>query len=210
MNEISGLPPGSPLLDHCPRSLPARAYFDSGWYATEEKAVWRRHWIYVGRDNDLPAMTMRRISVAGQNLILVKDQDGVITCFHNTCRHRGAELCSASERSLTSRLIVCPYHQWSYSLAGKLASTPLVSRTADFKKDDYGLYAVHVREWNGFVFVCLADEAPDFAKAPDLGITIYDNWPMADLVTGRAPGHDLARFRPRRFFDGTPIVPGPY
>ena len=33
---------------------------------------------------------------------------------------------------------------------------------------------------------------------------------MADLVTGRAPGHDLARFRPRRFFDGTPIVPGPY
>ena len=33
---------------------------------------------------------------------------------------------------------------------------------------------------------------------------------MADLVTGRPPGHDLARFRPRRFFDGSEIVPGPY
>jgi glycine/D-amino acid oxidase-like deaminating enzyme len=32
----------------------------------------------------------------------------------------------------------------------------------------------------------------------------------ADLVRGRAPGHDLARFRPGRFTDGTPIVPGPY
>jgi glycine/D-amino acid oxidase-like deaminating enzyme len=33
---------------------------------------------------------------------------------------------------------------------------------------------------------------------------------MADLLTGRPPGHDLARFRPRRFFDGSEIVPGPY
>ena len=33
---------------------------------------------------------------------------------------------------------------------------------------------------------------------------------MADLVEGRSPGHDLSRFRPTRFFDGSPIVPGPY
>ena len=33
---------------------------------------------------------------------------------------------------------------------------------------------------------------------------------MADLVSGRDPGHDLTRFRPGRFFDGSPIVPGPY
>ncbi|MDE0417408.1 MAG: FAD-binding oxidoreductase [bacterium] len=33
---------------------------------------------------------------------------------------------------------------------------------------------------------------------------------MADLVTGRSPGHDLQRFRPGRFADGTRIVPGPY
>jgi glycine/D-amino acid oxidase-like deaminating enzyme len=33
---------------------------------------------------------------------------------------------------------------------------------------------------------------------------------MADLVTGRDPGHDLTRFRPGRFTDGSEIVPGPY
>ena len=33
---------------------------------------------------------------------------------------------------------------------------------------------------------------------------------MADLVTGRPPGHDLSRFRPGRFTDGSAIVPGPY
>jgi glycine/D-amino acid oxidase-like deaminating enzyme len=33
---------------------------------------------------------------------------------------------------------------------------------------------------------------------------------MADLVSGRPTGHDLTRFRPQRFFDGTPIAPGPF
>ncbi len=33
---------------------------------------------------------------------------------------------------------------------------------------------------------------------------------MADLLCGREPGHDLTRFRPERFFDGSPIKPGPY
>lgn len=32
---------------------------------------------------------------------------------------------------------------------------------------------------------------------------------VADLVTGRAVGHDLSRFRPARFSDSTPIRPGP-
>ena len=33
---------------------------------------------------------------------------------------------------------------------------------------------------------------------------------LADLAQGRAPGHDLSRFRFERFSDGSPIVPGPY
>ena len=33
---------------------------------------------------------------------------------------------------------------------------------------------------------------------------------LADIVMGRPPGHDLARFRFDRFSDGSPIVPGPY
>jgi glycine/D-amino acid oxidase-like deaminating enzyme len=33
---------------------------------------------------------------------------------------------------------------------------------------------------------------------------------MADMVDGRDPGHDVSRFRPQRFFDGSEIVPGPY
>jgi glycine/D-amino acid oxidase-like deaminating enzyme len=33
---------------------------------------------------------------------------------------------------------------------------------------------------------------------------------MADIVREAPPGHDLQRFRPTRFFDGSAIEPGPY
>jgi len=33
---------------------------------------------------------------------------------------------------------------------------------------------------------------------------------MADIITGRSTGYDLARFRAGRFADGSQIKPGPY
>jgi Rieske 2Fe-2S family protein len=191
MDHSRSFHPASPLLGSCVPSLPALSYYDPGCFAEELKTIWGRAWIYAGRANNLPAMTLRRLSVAGQNLILIKDQDGAISCFHNTCRHRGAELCSAQEKRLESRLITCPYHQWTYALSGELAGTALMTPTADFKKPEHSLFAVHVREWNGFLFVCLADEPPDFASTPDLGLAVYDNWPMRELVTGHTMVREL-------------------
>lgn len=192
MYQAQSFHPASPLLGRCEPSLPAASYYDPAWFAEEQKRIWARQWVYIGRANDLPPMTLRRVSVAGQNLVVVKDREGTITCFHNTCRHRGSELCTAAEKALTSRLIVCPYHQWGYSFAGKLVSTPHVSLTNDFQKSDFGLFSVHVRQWAGFVFVCLADEPPDFSTVPDLGSAIYDNWPMTELSTGHTMTAELS------------------
>ena len=182
----------SPLLDHCPESLPAAWFYDEDHYRLELKAIHARNWIYAGRSNDLPPMTLKRLSVAGENLILVKDQNGEVTCFHNTCRHRGAELCAASEKKLKSKLITCPYHEWSYDLSGKLVRIPYATPTPDFKFDDHRLLAVNVKLWNGFIFVCLSSDPPEFDHIPDLGISALDNWPLAELVTGHTYVEEIA------------------
>jgi len=184
--------PASPLLDHCPPALPASFYFDAAHFEREQKLIWARNWVYAGRENDLPAMTLRRLSIAGENLILVKDASGELACFHNTCRHRGAELCSAPEQRLKAKLIPCPYHGWTYDLRGNLVRTPFVSITPDFKKEEHGLFAVAVKVWNGFIFVCLADDPPDFDSVPDIGARALDNWPMRDLVTGHVMVKEIA------------------
>lgn len=176
--------PGSPLLDHCPETLPSHWYFDQSHHAKELKLIQSRQWIYAGRANDLPALTLRRVEVAGQNLILVKDEKGTVSCFHNTCRHRGSELCLQHEQKLKSKLITCPYHEWAYDLTGQLQRIPHVPETPGFDKSAHGLFAVAVRQWNGFIFVCLADTPPDFTAAPDMGTAALDAWPMDSLVTG--------------------------
>jgi glycine betaine catabolism A len=192
MEQNLALDPSSPLLDHCPAALPARVYYDADHFERERKSIWVRNWVYAGRINDVAPMTVRRLAVAGQNLILVKDADGALTCFHNTCRHRGAELCRAEETRLKSKLISCPYHGWSYDLRGKLVRTPFVSVRGDFRNEEHGLFPARLREWNGFIFVCLAEDPPPFAAAPNPGPNALDNWPMAELVTGHTMVKEIA------------------
>lgn len=184
--------PKSPLLDHCPESLPARWYHDPEHYAQEQKKILARNWIHVGRVNDLAPLTVKRISVADENLILIKDDKGTISCFHNTCRHRGSELCAVEETRLKARLITCPYHEWAYDPGGRLVRIPYATPTSDFRKEEHGLLKVNARLWNGFIFVCLAGDPPDFDHAPDLGTHALDSWPMEELVTGHTYVEQMA------------------
>ena len=184
MNQPSAFHPASRILNFCPPSLPANWYFDEGHHAREVAAIHATNWIYVGRVNDLPATTLRRVEIAGQNLILVKDVDGTIRCFHNTCRHRGSELCVNQNTKLKAKLLTCPYHDWAYDLSGHLVRTPHVTDTPGFVKSENNLFAAQVKTWNGFIFVCLADEAPDFSTVVDSGPNVFANWPIEDLVTG--------------------------
>ncbi len=62
---------------------------------------------------------------------------------------------------MRSKLIVCPYHQWSYALDSDFKATSSMREAPDFDKSDYPLRrAVAVREWRGAIFVSLADDPP--------------------------------------------------
>lgn len=181
--------PQSPLLDHCPATLPAQAYYDADWYGRELKAIWGRNWVYAGRLRDLPVGTMRRVTIAGASVILCRDAGGTVTAFHNSCRHRGSELCAPAEKPM-GRLISCPYHAWAYATHGRLVSTGHATPTDDFRKSDHGLVPVQLRLWHGMMFLCLADDPRPLA--PDLGLPALDNWPIDSLITGHRLVKDLA------------------
>ncbi len=183
--------PDSPLLDHCPPTLPRNAYRDPAWHAAEVEHVWKTSWVYVGRRAELPAGTVRPVELVGQRLILVHDEAGAIRAFHNTCRHRGAELCAA-EGPIRGRRITCPYHQWTYDTQGRLISTAFGTPTGDFRKEEHGLFPVHLHEWRGFLFVCLADTPPDFTQAPIPALPTLDNWPLEGLARGHRRQWDMA------------------
>lgn len=99
--------------------------------------------------------TMR---VGAYEIIIVKGRDKEIRAFHNSCRHRGSLICKAREGQVAK--LVCPYHQWTYELDGKLIWANNMG--PDFDPTQHGLKPVHLRDLNGLVYVCLADTPPDF------------------------------------------------
>lgn len=181
--------PVSPLLGHCPPTLPRRAYLEQTWYDAEMRAIWAREWVCVGREADFAKGQMRRVSVAGQSVILVWHDDE-LRGYHNVCRHRGSELCAAETAPQTGKLIRCPYHAWAYATDGRLISTALATPTPDFDKAAHGLLPVAVQVWNGIVFANLASDPGPLA--PDMGLGALDHWPMDSLVTGHVLEMTLA------------------
>lgn len=166
--------------------LPASWYYDTDHYARELRDIWHRSWVYLCRAEALAEPnSFRTFTVAGQSLLLVRDQDGALKGFFNTCRHRGSVLCNAEAGSLERPLIVCPYHQWAYDLNGRLRATGPMRPVADFDRSDYGLHRIAVHLWKGCIFVNLAgDDATPFEQQFGDELSLIDRWPLADLVVG--------------------------
>jgi Rieske 2Fe-2S family protein len=140
--------------------LPAAWYHDPAHYQRELEAFWYRGWVAVLREEELAgAGDWRVVGVGSQRIIVVRSEDGALRAFHNTCRHRGSILCTEDHGNFARRRIVCPYHSWTYDLAGQLVATPRRMETPDFKPGDFSLYGVAVATWGGFVFVNLERDA---------------------------------------------------
>ena len=117
------------------QTLPAEYYLDAGHYQRELKAIWYRNWVYVCRAQILDEpRAFRTVGIGSQNVLVLRDENGELQAFHNTCRHRGSVLRSEPEGKLPTKSIICPYHSWSYSLQGELQRTPSKHCPAGFDK----------------------------------------------------------------------------
>ena len=176
-NGLTALTPG----------LPARDYYDPERYELELAKIWYRQWNYVGRAASFDGpRAFRSVEIGTQRVVVVRGEDGVLRAFHNTCRHRGATLCTSASGRLPSGQLVCPYHSWTYSLSGDLLRTTSRHLPAGFDKQRYGLYPVALREWNGFVYVNLAADPVPFESGFDAPLSRFDAWPMEQLVVAHA------------------------
>ena len=166
-------------------TLPAHFYFDPAHHQRELEAIWYRDWLYVcpAVALDQPRM-YRTYEIGDQSVLIVRDEDGSLKAFHNTCRHRGSQLCAGEEGRLKFKRIVCPYHNWAYKLDGSLAATTSLATPEGFDASGLGLFPVHVDTWRGLVFISLADKPESLATAMRRDPGRFDAWPVEDLVLG--------------------------
>ncbi len=121
--------------------------------------IWYRDWLFVGHDCEVPNPgNFLTVQVGEYPVVVVRDRNGELHAFHNSCRHRGSRICPQDHGS--SPRLVCPYHQWTYSLDGRLLSARDMG--GSFDKSQYGLKPVHCAGVGGYIWICLAQAAPDF------------------------------------------------
>lgn len=141
-------------------ALPRQFYRGAAEYQLDLEVFWYREWLFVAHDCELPAAgSFLTLQIGDYPILMVRDRNGDVRAFHNSCRHRGSRICSA-ERGTVPRL-VCPYHQWAYRLDGSLQGARDMDES--FPRDQHGLKPVHCASVGGYIWVCLADDPPDFA-----------------------------------------------
>ena len=141
------------------KSLPQKYFVSPELFANEQEKIFSKHWLLVGHQSQLKKSgDFFLATIAGESLIMVRDQKSEIGGFYNVCRHRGTRL--KENACGNSSTIQCPYHAWTYGLDGRLIGAPHMDELPDFDKADYSLRAVNLALWEGFIFVNLADSGP--------------------------------------------------
>ena len=80
---------------------PVASYTCKDWLALEEDILFKNYPLLAAFSCDLPkAGDFITNDDTGVPLLLVRDKDGAINAFYNTCRHRGAKLAKGCGRIL--------------------------------------------------------------------------------------------------------------
>ena len=163
-------------------TLPARYYTDSHLFEIEKEAIFAKAWQFAGHVSQLPeAGDFITLDAIDEQLLFIRDDDGVIRGFHNVCRHRAHRLLDGAGHSED---IVCPYHAWRYSRNGELKHARNSERVACFDRSAFSLAPVRVEIFVGCIFYNLDLQAEAFASlVPGLADEVGAAAPwMEDLV----------------------------
>jgi len=143
-------------------SLPGEFYRDDEIYQLDIARIWRTDWLFAGHTCEIPRPgDYFTLELDNDSLIIIHGEEGAIHAHHNVCRHRGSIVCTEPAGHV-SRL-VCPYHQWAYSLDGKLLACR--GMQAGLEKSQFGLRPAHVEEVEGLIFISLSEKPVSFEPA---------------------------------------------
>lgn len=147
------------------RHLPGWFYTSPELFQHEVETIFMKEWLCVGRLEEFPNPgDYAAIRIAGEPLLICRDNAGKMNAFRNVCRHRGTEV--ASGRGNLAKF-TCPYHAWVYDLQGKLVNAPLAEKLQNFDIGACGLPRTRIDDWGGYIFVNMDPDCQSLADYLD-------------------------------------------
>jgi choline monooxygenase len=167
-------------------TFPASAYFDLEFYRLEIEKIYKKQWVAVLFDFDIPDPGHARpFEFCDMPLVAVRGRDRVVRVFHNICPYDGCLTVIDPVSGLDE--IVTPYHGWAYDLCGKLVRAPYWDGTREgtlqaLEGKQVDLAPVHSRVFLNTIFINLSASPASFENfiAP-----IFRSLQEYDLDDGR-------------------------
>lgn len=133
--------------------LDPKYFTDESLYHRIKEEVFFKNWLLACHSSELSkAGDFTTLAIIDQDIVITRDRKGELNAMYNVCQHRGHKLASGSGNK---KLLVCPYHQWSYDLCGQLKAAPNSQNVAGFDKSSICLSRIRVENFLGFVFINL-------------------------------------------------------
>lgn len=171
-------------------TLPQRNFVSPEMFTEELQKIFATNWVLVGHQSQLSEPGDYFLAkVAGESLIVAKDQRSTIRAFYNVCRHRGARLCE--EQNGHAAAIQCSYHAWTYALDGRLLGAPHMDETPGFSKAEYPLKPARLGLWEGFVFLNLGEASASLEKWFEPLDGKFSPWNLTALRSAKRIEYDV-------------------
>jgi benzoate/toluate 1,2-dioxygenase alpha subunit/2,4,5-trichlorophenoxyacetic acid oxygenase 1 len=176
------------LIDDRPQdevfSVDRRLFTDPRIFELEMRYIFERTWVFVGLESQIAQPdSFLTAHIGRQPILLMRDKDGALSCFLNTCRHRGTIVCPFKQGQ--RKLHVCRYHGWTYDSAGRNVTVTELANgqyPSHFAQQSHDLIRVaRFDNYRGFLFASLSPDVPPLDE--HLGETRK----FLDLVVDQSP-----------------------
>lgn len=176
-------------------AFPQWAVTDPEVYKLEQEKIFDKSWQFLAHESELreSGSYITRMMV-NDPILIMKNKEGEINAFLNSCSHRGTRLCT--EDYGNKKAHTCPYHGWTFDLNGDLIGIVAGKKVYGEKMDkgDWGLRPIpRVESYQGMIFGNLD------ADAISLEDYLGDMKFYFDIMLGRSDGGMEVRGLPQRW-----------
>ena len=131
---------------------PVSHYADPARLAQEQNTLFRQFPIIVGHGSQVavPGQFFTHDDT-GVPILVTRTREGRVKAYMNVCRHRGGRIVTQADGKATT--FSCPYHSWTYDLAGNLRGIPQPFGFEGLNKKKHGLVELPAFERFGLIWV---------------------------------------------------------